>query len=178
MSPTPICPPHPHVPDTHMSLTPTCPPHPHSAVFSGGTGGARAPPEFGGSQKGRSLISAYQSLAITTNTPRFEKLNTALPHVPDTHRSPSTNVPDTYMSPTPTCPRHPHVPDTHLSPTPTCPPHPHVPDTHMSPTPTSTAHLEGFSASWIGHQNTLTVPWSKYDFWFFFWKNIFNELTF
>ena len=46
-----------------------------SAVFSGG---ARAPPEFRGSQKGRSLISAYQSLAITTNTPGFEKLNTAL----------------------------------------------------------------------------------------------------
>ena len=35
----------------------------YSAVFSGGAGGARAPPEFGGSQKGRSLISAYQSLA-------------------------------------------------------------------------------------------------------------------
>ena len=50
-----------------------------SAVFSGGAGGARAPPEFGGSQKGQSQISAYQSLAITTNTPRFEKLNTALP---------------------------------------------------------------------------------------------------
>ena len=49
-----------------------------SAVFRGGAGGARAPPEFGGSQKGRSLISAYQSLAITTNTPGFEKLNTAL----------------------------------------------------------------------------------------------------
>ena len=49
-----------------------------SAVFSGGAWGARAPPEFGGSQKGRSLISAYQSLAITTNTPGFEKLNTAL----------------------------------------------------------------------------------------------------
>ena len=49
-----------------------------SGVFSGGAGGARAPPEFGGSQKGRSLISAYQSLAITTNTPGFEKLNTAL----------------------------------------------------------------------------------------------------
>ena len=37
-----------------------------------------APPEFGGSQKGRSLISAYQSLAITTNTPGFEKLKTAM----------------------------------------------------------------------------------------------------
>ena len=50
----------------------------HSAVFSGGAGGARAPSEFRGLQKGRSLISAYQSLAITTNTPGFEKLNTAL----------------------------------------------------------------------------------------------------
>ena len=50
----------------------------YSAVFSGGAGGARAPPEFRGSQKGRSLISAYQSLAITTNTPGFEKLYTAL----------------------------------------------------------------------------------------------------
>ena len=50
-----------------------------SAVFSGGAGGARAPPEFGGSQKGQSLISAYQSLAIIKNTPGFEKLNTALP---------------------------------------------------------------------------------------------------
>ena len=49
-----------------------------SAVFSGGAGGARAPPEFRGSQKGRSLISAYQSLAITKNTPELEKLNTAL----------------------------------------------------------------------------------------------------
>jgi hypothetical protein len=50
----------------------------YSAVFSGGAGGARAPPEFGGSEKGRSLISAYPSLAITTNTPGFKKLNTAL----------------------------------------------------------------------------------------------------
>ena len=49
-----------------------------SAVFSEGAGGTRAPPGFGGSQKGQSLISAYQSLAITTNTPGFEKLNTAL----------------------------------------------------------------------------------------------------
>ena len=45
-----------------------------SAVFNGGAGGSRAPPEFGGSGKGRSLISAYQSLAITMNTPGFEKL--------------------------------------------------------------------------------------------------------
>ena len=36
------------------------------------------PPDFGGSEKGQSLISAYQSLAITANTPGFEKLNTAL----------------------------------------------------------------------------------------------------
>ena len=54
-----------------------------SAVFSGGAGGARAPPEFRGSQKGRSLISAFQSLAITTNTPGFEKLNTALAYLPN-----------------------------------------------------------------------------------------------
>ena len=49
-----------------------------SAIFSGGAGGARAPPEFGGSEKGQSLISAYRSLAITMNTPGFKKLNTAL----------------------------------------------------------------------------------------------------
>ena len=49
-----------------------------SAVFIGGAGGALEPPEFGGSQKGQSQISAYQSLAITTNTPGFEKLNMAL----------------------------------------------------------------------------------------------------
>ena len=49
-----------------------------SAVDSGGAGGARAPPEFGGSEKGRSLISAYRSLAITTSTSGFEKLSTAL----------------------------------------------------------------------------------------------------
>ena len=40
----------------------------NSAVFSGDAGGARAPLEFGGSEKGRSLISAFWSLAITTNT--------------------------------------------------------------------------------------------------------------
>ena len=44
-----------------------------SAVFSGGAGGARAPPEYGGSQKGRSLISAYQSLAIYYEHPRIWK---------------------------------------------------------------------------------------------------------
>ena len=53
--------------------------HEFSAVFSGGAGGARAPPEFGASEKGRSLISAYRSLALTTNTPGFKKLYTALP---------------------------------------------------------------------------------------------------
>ena len=41
-------------------------------------GGARAPPEFGYSEKGQSLISAYQSLAITASTSGFEKLSTAL----------------------------------------------------------------------------------------------------
>ena len=49
-----------------------------SAVDSGGAGGAIAPPEFGGSEKGRSLISAYWSLAISTNTPGFKKLSMAL----------------------------------------------------------------------------------------------------
>ena len=52
-----------------------------SAVFSGGARGARAHLEFRGSQKWQSLISAYQSLAITTNTPSFGKLKTALDHV-------------------------------------------------------------------------------------------------
>ena len=46
-----------------------------SIVDSGGDGGARAPKEFGGSEKGKSLISAYRSLAITTNTPEFKKLS-------------------------------------------------------------------------------------------------------
>ena len=64
-----------------------------------GAGGARAPPEYRGSQKGRSLISAYQSsgmyqrgrqrvgapprfldwslaIILSMNTPGFEKLNT------------------------------------------------------------------------------------------------------
>ena len=49
-----------------------------SAVDSRGAEGARAPPEFGGSEKGRSLISAYRSLVITMNTPGFKKLSTAL----------------------------------------------------------------------------------------------------
>ena len=55
---------------------------PPRAIDSRGTGGARAPPEFGGSVKGRSLISAYRSLAITTNTPGFKKLSTALYMLP------------------------------------------------------------------------------------------------
>ena len=50
----------------------------NDAIDSGGAGGARALPEFGGSEKGRSLISAYRSLAITANTPGFKKLSTAL----------------------------------------------------------------------------------------------------
>ena len=49
-----------------------------SDVDSGGAGGASAPPEFGGAEKGRSLIFAYQSLAITASTSGFEKLSTAL----------------------------------------------------------------------------------------------------
>ena len=43
-----------------------------------GAGAAKAPPEFWGSEKGQSLISAYWSLAITTKTPGFKKLSTAL----------------------------------------------------------------------------------------------------
>jgi len=53
----------------------------NSAVDSEGAGGARAPPEFGGSEKWGSLIFAYRSLAITTNTPGFKKLSTALQNV-------------------------------------------------------------------------------------------------
>ena len=49
-----------------------------SAVDSGGARGARAPSEFGGSENGQSLISAYRSLAITASTSGFEKLSTAL----------------------------------------------------------------------------------------------------
>ena len=41
--------------------------------------GAGAPPEFGGSEKGQSLIYAYRSLAITASPSGFEKLSTALP---------------------------------------------------------------------------------------------------
>ena len=49
-----------------------------SAIDIWGVRGVRALPEFGGSEKGQSLISAYWSLAITTNTPGFKKLPTAL----------------------------------------------------------------------------------------------------
>ena len=51
---------------------------PCSGVDSGGAGGARGPPEFEDSLKGRSLISAYRSLAITASTSGFQKLSTAL----------------------------------------------------------------------------------------------------
>ena len=43
-----------------------------------GAGDARVPSEFGASLKGQSLISAYQSLAITASTSGFEKLSTVL----------------------------------------------------------------------------------------------------
>ena len=49
-----------------------------ATLDSGVAGGARPSPEFGGSEKGWSLISAYRSLVITMNTPRFKKLSTAL----------------------------------------------------------------------------------------------------
>ena len=54
---------------------------PLSAVDSGGAGDARVPPEFGVSLKGQSLISAYQSLAITASTSGFEKLSTVLSYL-------------------------------------------------------------------------------------------------
>ena len=49
-----------------------------SGLDRGDAGVAKAPPEFGGSLKGQSLISAYRSLAITASTSGFEKLSTAL----------------------------------------------------------------------------------------------------
>ena len=49
-----------------------------SAVDSGGAGGARIPPGFEGSEMRQSLISAYRSLAFTTNTHGFKKLYTVL----------------------------------------------------------------------------------------------------
>ena len=52
-----------------------------SGVDSGGAGGTRAPPQFGGSEKGRSLIAAYWRLALTASTSGFEKLSTALPRM-------------------------------------------------------------------------------------------------
>ena len=52
-------------------------PHRPSGVDSGAAGGARAPPEFGGSEKGRGLISAYQ-FSYYCKHPGFEKLSTAL----------------------------------------------------------------------------------------------------
>merc|ERR1712153_89805 len=54
-------------------------PTPFSGVDSRGAGGARAPLEFEGSEKERSLISAFWSLANTASTSGFEKLSTALP---------------------------------------------------------------------------------------------------
>ena len=49
-----------------------------SGVDSEDARGARAPPEYWGSEKGQSLISAYQRLAIIASTSGFEKLSTAL----------------------------------------------------------------------------------------------------
>ena len=54
-------------------------PSPSSSVDSRGAECARAPPEYWGSLKGRSLISAYRSLAITASISGFEKLSTVLP---------------------------------------------------------------------------------------------------
>ena len=56
-----------------------------SAVDTGGAGGARANPEFGVSEKGQSLLSAYRSLGLGV-TPGFKKqstvLNAVLPDLP------------------------------------------------------------------------------------------------
>ena len=49
-----------------------------NGIDSRGSGGARAPPDFGGSLKGQSLISARRSLAITASASGFEKLSMAL----------------------------------------------------------------------------------------------------
>jgi hypothetical protein len=46
--------------------------HQFRGIDSWGAGGAS--PEFGGSLKGQSMISAYQSLAITASTSGFGKL--------------------------------------------------------------------------------------------------------
>ena len=50
----------------------------YDITCSGFVGGATWPPEFGGSVKGWSLISAYQSLAITASTSGYEQLSTVL----------------------------------------------------------------------------------------------------
>ena len=60
----------------YSSLVALKDPHLLSTVDSGGAEGARAPLDFGDSEKG--LVSAYWSLAITMNTPRFKKLSTGL----------------------------------------------------------------------------------------------------
>ena len=49
-----------------------------SIIDSRGAGSASPLPEFGGPEKGQSLITAYRSLAITASTSGFEKLSTAL----------------------------------------------------------------------------------------------------
>ena len=49
-----------------------------SGVDSGGAGGARAPPDFEGPEKGQSLTSVFLSLVIKASTPGFEKLSMAL----------------------------------------------------------------------------------------------------
>ena len=49
-----------------------------SGVDSEDARGARAPPEYWGSEKGQSLISAYQRLAIIASTSGFEKLSMVL----------------------------------------------------------------------------------------------------
>ena len=56
----------------------TCPPIDNRRSSGIDNGGARAPPEFEGSEERQSQISAYWSFAITASTSGFEKLSTAL----------------------------------------------------------------------------------------------------
>ena len=67
-----------------------------STVDSGGAGDTGVPPEFGGSEKGQSLISDYPSLAITTTTTNntgFKKLSMAL------GPASTTETPDLFIYP-------------------------------------------------------------------------------
>ena len=65
----------------------------YSGVDSGSAGGARATPEFRGSEKEQSLIFAFPSLAITASTSVFEKPSTALNYIPELYFCTRTSCP-------------------------------------------------------------------------------------